>query len=129
EHRAEPPTPGRLRERALEEAAYGGDPPVPIEHVPDDDARPRPPVLSGGRPESGVATAAVIFGVVGIVAFPIVGPLVAVPRGNRALREIADDPALGGAERARLGRVLGWVGIGVFATAVIIGLAFGIAGG
>ena len=92
-----------------------------VEHVPDDDQTPRRSVLSHRR-ESGRATAAVVLGVAGLFLLPLVCSVMAIRVGGQALREIEADPDLGGADRARAGRALGWIGLVAWAAAVVLAI-------
>ncbi len=70
-------------------------------------------------PTSSLAVVSLVAGILGLSVFWGLGSLVAVITGTMALREIAAQPSVvGGATAARVGRVLGWVGIGL--TAVIV---------
>ncbi|WP_217915380.1 DUF4190 domain-containing protein [Miltoncostaea marina] len=96
------------------------DPPQ-VERVPDDDETPRRSVLSHRR-ESGRATAALVLGVAGLFLLPLVCSVMAIRVGGQALREIEAHPDLGGAERARAGRALGWIGIVAWLAAVVLAI-------
>jgi hypothetical protein len=71
---------------------------------------------------SGYAIASLVLGIVGLVAVPFVASVLAIVFGGSARRSIAADPSLDGAELARVGVILGWVGVTLAAAGVIIGL-------
>jgi hypothetical protein len=74
---------------------------------------------AAGRTEGG-AIAALILGVLGIVACPLVLSIPAVIVGTQARRRIREDPTLEGESMARVGVILGWVGIGLAALGIVI---------
>ena len=126
-----PPT-AVLRERAEGVAPAAIAPVGPV--ACDDDARPGtgdPP--AGRRPEPGPerrstrATAALVLGVAGLVTIPVVVSVAALVVARGALAEIAADPGLGGARRARTGRALGWIGLAIMAVTIVVGIVAGLA--
>lgn len=133
EYRNEAPSPRVVRERARE---IPPDADGPSESPGYDAATDAPastvegdPLLapSAGEPrrESQKATVALILGVAGLITIPIVLSVAAVIVGNRALDEIARSPGLGGARKARTGRVLGWIGLAIMVITVIVALVAG----
>ncbi len=78
--------------------------------------------VAGPRPESRRATVALILGAAGFVTIPVVVSVIAIVVANQALREIAADPELAGEQRARVGRVLGYIELTVVALTVLIGV-------
>lgn len=81
--------------------------------------QPRTLPRAAGRTEGG-AIAALILGVLGIVACPLVLSIPAVIVGTQARRRIREDPTLEGESMARVGVILGWVGIGLAALGIVI---------
>lgn len=73
-------------------------------------------------PESRRATAALILGTAGLVTVPVVVSIIAIVTANRALAEIEENPGLGGAQRARTGRMLGYIELTIVALAIVIGV-------
>jgi hypothetical protein len=72
------------------------------------------------RRTEGSAVAALVLGVLGIVACPLVLSIPAVIVGTQAKAKIAADPTLDGEPLARVGVILGWVGIGLAALGILI---------
>jgi hypothetical protein len=133
DHRNEAPPPRVVRDRAREIASAGG----PSQASDYDAAANAPPPTLGDGPattpppgtpprESRRATVALILGVGGLVTIPIILSVAAIVVANGALAEIARTPGLGGEKRARVGRVLGWIGIGIMVVTVIVGLVLGL---
>jgi len=66
-----------------------------------------------------------VAGILGLSVFWGLGSLVAVITGTMALREITAQPSVvGGARTARVGLVLGWIGIGLTTLIVCAFCAF-----
>lgn len=83
---------------------------------------------SGPRTE-GTAIIALVLGILGIISCPVVLSIPAVIVGNQAKSKILQDPTLEGEGMARAGVILGWIGIGLGALAIvgaIIALAVGV---
>lgn len=59
----------------------------------------------------GKATASLVLGIVGLLICPLVCSVLAIIFGQRAKREIAANPGLGGAGIAQAGFILGIVGL------------------
>jgi hypothetical protein len=76
-----------------------------------------------GRLE-GYAVASIVCAVAGLFALPVVGPILGIVFGKRALRSIDNDAGLEGAGLAQAGIIIGWVGliVSLFVVAVIVGL-------
>jgi uncharacterized membrane protein len=58
----------------------------------------------------GFAIASLASGIAGFFIVPIVGSILAIVFGNMARKRIAADPQLQGAEMARAGTIIGWIG-------------------
>ena len=86
-----------------------------------------PPGIPGGPPASGKAVAALILGILGIVSCQALG-IAAIIVGNQATEEIVGSGGrLGGDQMARVGVILGWIGVALLAlgiVAVTFGLLF-----
>jgi uncharacterized protein DUF4190/zinc ribbon protein len=67
-------------------------------------------VARAGRLE-GYAVASIICAVAGLFALPVVGPILGIVFGKKALRNIDNDPSLEGAGLAQAGVIVGWVGL------------------
>jgi hypothetical protein len=77
------------------------------------------------RPTSGVV--ALVMGLLGLTVLPLVGSILALVFGYQSRREVAAEPARYVDDLGRVGRVLGWVGIGLAALmllAVVAAVAF-----
>jgi MFS family permease len=59
----------------------------------------------------GFAIASLACAIGGFFIVPIVGSILAIVFGNTARKRIAQDPDLQGAEMARAGTIIGWVGL------------------
>lgn len=59
------------------------------------------------------AILSMVFGLIGIVVFPIIGSIVAVILGHMARKEIQADPRQQGDGLAIAGLVMGWIMIGL----------------
>jgi len=64
----------------------------------------------GPRTE-GFAIASLACGIGAFFFVPIVGSILAIVFGSIARRHIAEDPNLQGAEMARAGTIIGWIGL------------------
>lgn len=89
-----------------------------------------PPV--GGQPKNEtLAVVSLIFGISGFVCLGIIGAVVAVITGGMAKKKIAaSGGTLGGESLAKIGCILGWIGIVVnvlVIIAVIISMVVGMA--
>jgi hypothetical protein len=73
---------------------------------------------------NGYAMASFALGIVGLIAVPFIASILAIVFGGSARREIAADPSLKGAELARAGVILGWVGLALAVIGVIVALLF-----
>lgn len=72
---------------------------------------------------AGKATASLVLGIAGVFICPLVCSIPAIVLGSQARGEIERTPGLGGAGMARVGIVLGWVGVAVgIVIAIVVGL-------
>ena len=74
------------------------------------------------RRMEGTAIVALVLGIFGVISCPLVLSIPAVIVGNQARVKIRNDPSLDGDGLARAGVILGWVGIGIAALALIGGI-------
>jgi hypothetical protein len=74
---------------------------------------PAPTPRSTSHPPSGVL--ALVMGILGLTALPLIGAILAVVFGYRSRRETEAEPERYSDELGRVGRILGWIGIGVAA--------------
>jgi flagellar biosynthesis/type III secretory pathway M-ring protein FliF/YscJ len=64
---------------------------------------------------------------VGFFFIPLVGSILAIAFGSAARRRIAEDPDLQGAEMARAGIIIGWIGLVLIVLVVIFVIIFAFA--
>ena len=65
-------------------------------------------------PNSGTAIVSLIFGILGLTFFPLIGSIVALITGYSAINEIKESMGtLGGDGMATAGIITGWVGLGL----------------
>lgn len=127
DHRNEPPPARVLRARAeqvapqvaapYEPSAWDGEAPSaagPRRRQPETSQEP--------ERQSKTATVALILGLAGLFTLPLIVSTAAILVARRALSEIEADPDLGGGQRARIGRLLGWIGLSVMAIVIIVGV-------
>ena len=69
---------------------------------------------------SGLAIASLALGVIGLLAVPLVAPVLAIALGRSADRELASDPSLGGHGLARAGIILGWIGVALAVAGLLL---------
>lgn len=94
-----------------QEPPPSGPPPVPYQ----------PPAGYRLQQQTNIkAVLALVFGIVGIVALPFVGSVLAVVFGHLARNEIAADPSQSGDGLALAGLVMGWVMLGLLALVLAI---------
>jgi hypothetical protein len=74
---------------------------------------------AGGRRTEGSAVASLVLGIAGFVVCPLICSVIAVVLGNQAKTKIAIDPSLDGEGMAKAGVILGWIGIGLSALAIV----------
>lgn len=80
-----------------------------------------PAVATAGKRTEGFAIASLVCGIVGFFGVPIVGSVLAIVFASTARKHIAQDPDLGGADMARAGMIIGWIGL-ILGILVIVGL-------
>jgi uncharacterized protein DUF4190 len=95
-------------------SASGTGPASPARSQPGDAPGAPGGAREGGSPLSridGYAAASIVCAVAGLFALPVVGPILGIVFGKKALRNIEDDPTLEGAGLAQAGIIVGWVGL------------------
>lgn len=75
-----------------------------------------------GRRTEGRAVAALILGILGIISCPLILSVPAIIVGNQAQQKIREDPSLEGEGLARAGVIMGWVGVGIAALGILVGI-------
>jgi uncharacterized protein DUF4190 len=73
---------------------------------------------------SGYAIASLACGIAGFVVFPVAPSILAIIFGQKARREIREDPALTGDTLAFAGLVLGWVELALVLLVVMFLVSF-----
>ncbi len=71
----------------------------------------RPPPRAPSNPTTGVV--ALVMGILGLTALPLVGSILALVFASQSRQEVERAPQLYTDEMGRIGRILGWVGIGL----------------
>ena len=78
-------------------------------------------------PTSGLATASLIFGILGLTLLPTLGSIVAVILGHMAKSEIDSSAGqLEGSSLAAAGLVLGYIGLGLALLGLVVGVLWGL---
>jgi hypothetical protein len=76
-------------------------------------------------PNSAMAIASMVMGFLGFMALPLIGSILAIVFGNIAQNEIRDSQgSVGGDTFARVGLILGYIGLGLFALGIILLIVF-----
>ena len=70
------------------------------------------------------AIASIVCAVANFLGVFLIGAILAIVFGKMAEKNIARNPSLEGAGLARMGIIVGWVGIGVFVAFIVLGFAF-----
>ena len=70
------------------------------------------------------AIASIVCAVANFFGAFFIGAILAIIFGKMAQKNIAQNPALEGANLARMGIIFGWVGIGVMVAFILLGIAF-----
>lgn len=68
-----------------------------------------PPPQATENPTSGVL--ALVFGIVGLVALPLIGAILALVFGYQCRNQVAAEPHRYRDDLGRVGRILGWIGL------------------
>lgn len=80
-----------------------------------------------GKHTEGFAIASLTCGIVGLFAVPIVGSILAIVFASTARKRIAQDSNLTGADMARAGMIIGWIGVVLGIVGVLFLIALGLA--
>ncbi len=64
-----------------------------------------------GKRTEGFAIASLVCGIVGFFGVPVVASILAIVFGHTARKRIAQDENLAGADMARAGIIIGWIGL------------------
>jgi hypothetical protein len=70
------------------------------------------------------AIASIVCAVANFFGAFLIGAILAIVFGKMAQKNIAENPALEGAGLARMGMIVGWVGVGLVIAFVVLGVAF-----
>jgi len=75
--------------------------------------------INAPRQNSGLAVASLVSGVLGVTFLPFLGSIAAVITAPMAKKEIREsDGMLAGEDMAKVGQILGWIGIALFGFAL-----------
>jgi hypothetical protein len=87
---------------------------------------PAPP--SGGQPQNDpLAIWSLVLGIAGLVACPLVPSIIAIILGGKSKRKIAESGGtLTGESMAKVGVILGWIGIALGILAIIVAVLISI---
>ena len=69
------------------------------------------------NPTSGVL--ALVFGIVGLVMLPVIGPILALVFGYQCRNQVAAEPHRYRDDLGRVGRILGWIGLTLAAVGIL----------
>lgn len=81
-----------------------------------------PPPQGHENPTSGVL--ALVFGIVGLVALPLIGPILALVFGYQCRNQVAAEPHRYRDDLGRVGRILGWIGLALAAVGILFVVLF-----
>ena len=89
----------------------------------------QPQPQSRTNPTSGVV--ALVMGILGLTALPLIGSILAVVFGAQSRNEAAQNPHYYSDDLGRIGRILGWVGLalaglGLLVAALAIAVLFAV---
>jgi hypothetical protein len=70
------------------------------------------------------AIASIVCAVANFLGVFLIGAILGIVFGKMAQKNIAQNPSLEGAGLARMGIIVGWVGIGVFVAFILLAIAF-----
>lgn len=79
---------------------------------------PGTPPHATAHPTSGVV--ALVMGILGLTALPLIGSILAVVFGVQCRREAEQHPQHYSDDMGRVGRILGWVGIALAGVALLV---------
>lgn len=69
---------------------------------------------------SGTALSSLVFGILGLTALPLIGPIAAILLAGKAEGQIQSDQTLDGLGLARAGRIMGWIGLALTAAGCLL---------
>jgi hypothetical protein len=95
-------------------------PPPPPAHQPGSVGS----VISAVPRTEPFAIASVVCAVANFFGVFLIGAILGIVFGKIAQKNIARNPALEGANLARMGIIIGWVGIGLLVAFLVLGIAF-----
>jgi hypothetical protein len=82
----------------------------------------QPQSQSKNNPTSGVV--ALVMGILGLTALPLIGSILALVFGAQSRNEVANNPQYYSDDLGRIGRILGWVGLALTALGVLVVVLF-----
>jgi hypothetical protein len=85
-------------------------------------------VSTGGQPQNGMGTAALILGILQFVCLGTIGSILAIVFGKIGMNR-ADQGLATNRGAAKAGFVLGWIGVILTIIAIIVAIIAGVSGG
>lgn len=79
---------------------------------------PGPPAPPTTHPTSGVV--ALVMGILGLTALPLIGSVLALVFASQSRQEAEREPHLYRDDMGRIGRILGWIGIGLALVGLLV---------
>jgi hypothetical protein len=79
---------------------------------------PYPQTVQRQNPSSGLAS--LVLGILGLVALPLIGSILALVFGYQSRNEVRANPDVYRDDYGQVGRILGWIGVGLAALALLI---------
>lgn len=73
-----------------------------------------------GRQHPTTAIISLVMGIIGLVALPVIGSIIALVTGYQSRNEAAERPDVYTDDLGRVGRILGWVGLGLSLLGLLI---------
>jgi len=98
-------------------------PPAAPSPAPSYAAAPPPAAPGAGRVTNTMAIVTLIAGIGGLTFLPFIGSIIAVITGPMADKQIAQNGE-DGAQLSKVGKILGWVGLGLWVLGIIAFVLF-----
>jgi hypothetical protein len=76
------------------------------------------PTVERQNTSSGLAS--LVLGILGFIALPLIGSILALVFGYQSRSEVRANPAAYRDDYGQVGRILGWIGVGLAALALLI---------
>jgi hypothetical protein len=79
-----------------------------------------PPAPVQLRRTEGGAIASLVLGIIGLTMCPFIPSIIAIILGSQAKQRLVADPTLDGEAFARVGVILGWIGVALFGGGLLL---------